>query len=120
MSKARDRTHNLMVPSQIGFHCASTGTPSFFLFFFVFSRATPVAYGCSQARGLIGAVATVLCQGPSFCFYGHTHAIGMWQLWIDSFNSLREAGAETLTSAASQAAVVSFLPHCGPLCLAKQ
>ena len=36
----------------------------FILFFclFVFSRATPVAYRGSQARGLIGAVATGLCQ----------------------------------------------------------
>ena len=32
----------------------------FFFFFFVFSRATPVAYGRSQARGLSGAVATSL------------------------------------------------------------
>ena len=33
----------------------------YFLFlFFVFSRATPVAYGRSQARGLIGAVAASL------------------------------------------------------------
>ena len=27
LSKARDRTHNLMVPSQICFPCATTGTP---------------------------------------------------------------------------------------------
>ena len=27
MSKARDRTHNLMVPSQIHFRCTTTGTP---------------------------------------------------------------------------------------------
>ena len=35
-----------------------------YLFFclFAFSRATPVAYGDSQARGLIRAVATGLCQ----------------------------------------------------------
>ena len=26
-----------------------------FFFFFVFSKATPTAYGTSQARGLIGA-----------------------------------------------------------------
>ena len=26
-SEARDRTHSLMVPSQIHFHCATTGTP---------------------------------------------------------------------------------------------
>jgi len=40
---------------------------SFFLFFFffAFSRAAPMAYGGSQARGLIGAVATSLCQSHS-------------------------------------------------------
>ena len=27
LSEARDRTHNLMVPSRIPFHCAMTGTP---------------------------------------------------------------------------------------------
>ena len=27
LTKARDRTHNLTVPSQICFHCATTGTP---------------------------------------------------------------------------------------------
>ena len=32
----------------------------FFLFFFAFSRATPAAYGGSQARGLIGVVAVGL------------------------------------------------------------
>ena len=39
----------------------------FFLFFclFAFSRAAPVAYGGSQARGLIGAVAAGLCQSHS-------------------------------------------------------
>ena len=31
--------------------------------FFVFSRAAPEAYGGSQARGLIGAVAAGQCQG---------------------------------------------------------
>ena len=30
---------------------------SFFFFFFAFSRATPSAYGDSQARGLIRAIA---------------------------------------------------------------
>jgi len=33
----------------------------YFILFFVFSRAAPVAYGGSQARGLIRAVATSLC-----------------------------------------------------------
>ena len=27
LNEARDRTRNLMVPSQIHFHCATTGTP---------------------------------------------------------------------------------------------
>ena len=27
LSKTRDGTHNLMVPSQIHFHCSMTGTP---------------------------------------------------------------------------------------------
>ena len=36
----------------------------FIITFFVFclSKAAPVAYGCSQARGLIGALAPSLCQ----------------------------------------------------------
>ena len=31
LSKARDRTRNLMVPSLIHFHCAMTGTPHSFI-----------------------------------------------------------------------------------------
>ena len=31
LSEARDQTNNLMVPSQICFHCAMTGTPVLFL-----------------------------------------------------------------------------------------
>ena len=34
----------------------------FFFFFFGLFRATLVAYGCSQARGQIGAMATDLCH----------------------------------------------------------
>ena len=37
----------------------------FFLVFFAISWATSVAYGGSQARGLIGAVASGLCQSHS-------------------------------------------------------
>jgi len=37
----------------------------FFFFFLVFSRAAPAAYGGSQARGLIGAVAAGLRQSHS-------------------------------------------------------
>ena len=35
------------------------------LLFFVFSRATPMAYGGSQARGLVGAFAAGLRQSHS-------------------------------------------------------
>ena len=39
---------------------------SFFLsFFFFFFSAAPMAYGNSQARGLIGATAAGLCQSHS-------------------------------------------------------
>ena len=40
---------------------------SFFFFFLTFSlfRATPMPYGGSQARGLMGAVAASLCQSHS-------------------------------------------------------
>ena len=37
----------------------------FFFCFFAFSRAVPAAYGGSQARGLIGAVAVGLSQSHS-------------------------------------------------------
>jgi len=37
----------------------------FFFCLFAFSGAAPVAYGDSQARGLIGATATGLCQSHS-------------------------------------------------------
>ena len=32
LSKARDQTHNLMVPSRNCFHCTTTGTPAFRVF----------------------------------------------------------------------------------------
>ena len=43
------------------------GESKFFFFFglFAISWAAPAAYGGSQARGLIGAVATSLCQSHS-------------------------------------------------------
>ena len=37
----------------------------FFFCLFAFSRAAPTAYGGSQARCLIGAIATGLCQSHS-------------------------------------------------------
>ena len=64
-----------MVPSQIRFHCARMGTPLFILakfpphilvlrycntLFFCLFRAAYRAYGDSQARGHIGAVAASL------------------------------------------------------------
>ena len=46
-------------------HIPSKWERSFFFSFFVFSRAAPVAYGGSQARGRVGAVATDLHQSHS-------------------------------------------------------
>ena len=48
----------------LGVHRAYTTLPKLFVFFFffAFSRATPTAYGGSQARGLIGGVAASLHQ----------------------------------------------------------
>ena len=34
LSEARDQIHNLMVPSQIRFHCVTMGTPLLFIFNF--------------------------------------------------------------------------------------
>ena len=47
---------SLLILSQIYF---------FILFFLYFSRAAPVSYGGSEARGLIGAVVAGLCQSHS-------------------------------------------------------
>ena len=80
LSEARDRTCNLVVPSQISFRCATTRTPKpfavseflildslthlFLILFYVF-RAALVAYGGSQARGWIGAAAAGLLHSHS-------------------------------------------------------
>ena len=46
--------------------CKATYTFSvFYLFFFLLFRAAPVAYGSSQARGRIEAVAAGLCHHHS-------------------------------------------------------
>ena len=37
----------------------------YFLFYFLLFRPTPVAYGSSKARGLIGAAAAGLCHSHS-------------------------------------------------------
>ena len=69
LSKARDGTCVLMDTSWVRYHCATGGTPLigffFFAFFSAFSRAPPTAYGGSQARGLMGAVAAGLHQNHS-------------------------------------------------------
>ena len=51
----------------VGNHTVTNDMRYFFFlsFFFGISWATPAAYGGSQARGLIGAVATSLCQRHS-------------------------------------------------------
>ena len=51
-------------------HCSqfNIGTYHFvywFFFFLVFSMTTPTAYGCSQTRGPVGAVAAGLCHRPT-------------------------------------------------------
>ena len=80
-----------MVPSWIHFCCATVGTPQLKLFiylfiyfcFFAISWATPAAYRDSQARGLIGAVATSLCHSHS---HSQIQAMSVTQLtrqrWI--------------------------------------
>ena len=73
LSEARDQTCNLTVPSRIHFCCSEL--PSIILCFclfvcfvfclFAISWAASAAYGGSQARGRIGAVATGLRQSHS-------------------------------------------------------
>ena len=68
LSEARYRTHGLMVPSRIRFLLRYYGNSSFSLNFvclFCLFRAAPMAYGSSQARGWIGAVAAGLRQRHS-------------------------------------------------------
>ena len=60
LSEARDGTHSLVVSSRICFCCATMGTPIFGLF-----RATPTAYGVSQAWGQIRAAAASLHHSHS-------------------------------------------------------
>ena len=81
--------------------CSQEATFSFsffFSFFFVFCpfRAAPLAYGGSQARGLIGAVAAGLCQSHSNARsqlrlrYLHHSS---WQRWV--LNPLSEGRDRT-------------------------
>jgi len=88
--------------SQVHFHCPATRTPCFLFFYliwelgflfsyfiylltyFCFFRATPEAYGSSQARGHIRAISAGLCIAiatldPSrVCDLHHSS----WQCWI--------------------------------------
>ena len=66
-----------------------------FSLFFVFCpfRAAPTAYGGSQHRGLIRAIAATAMSDPSHvCDLHHSS----WQQWI--LNPLSEAGPEPATS----------------------
>ena len=70
----------------------------FSLFFVFFFRVTPVAYGGSQARGLIGATPAALCHthsnaDPSPVCYLH-HSLQQCQI----LNLLREARDQTISS----------------------
>ena len=67
----------------------------FFFHLFAISWAAPAAYGGSQARGQIGAVATGLCRAtatrdPRRVCNLHQSS---WQRWI--FNPLRKARCQT-------------------------
>ena len=59
-------------------------------FFFATSRAAPMAYGGSQARGLIRAVATAMPDPSHLCDLHHSS----WQCQI--LNPLSEARDPTL------------------------
>ena len=71
MSEARDQTHGLMDNSQIHFCCTTVGTLTVFLLKSDFCcccylfRATPTAYGISEARDWIRAAAASLCHNHS-------------------------------------------------------
>ena len=72
------------------------------IIFFIFClfRATPMAYGCSQARSQVGAVAASLCQNHSNarskpCLLHHSS----WKCWI--LNPLNEARDQTFNLMAS-------------------
>ena len=54
--------------------CISASLIFFFFCLFAFSRATPVAYGGSQARGLIQAVAAKPAPEPQQCRIRAAHA----------------------------------------------
>ena len=61
-SEARDRTRNRMVPSQIRFHCATTGTPSHRLVFTKVYKLVPYCFlfRVTKQRGSAGRLALTL------------------------------------------------------------
>ena len=67
----KDKKQNKETKSHMKHICAHIWGPIYvfiliiIIIIFAFSRAAPVAYGDSQARGLIGAVATGLRQSHS-------------------------------------------------------
>ena len=70
LSEARDQTCIFIDTSQIHFLCTTMVTPyTIFIYLFIclfaFFRAAPAAWGSSQARGLIRAVAAGLRQSHS-------------------------------------------------------
>ena len=105
LGKARHWTCILMGTSQFVFAEPRLECHIFFilflLFFFVFSRATPTAYGVSQARGLIGAVATSLHHshseaGSEPCSAAYTTAhsnAGPWIHWARPGSNLQPHGS---------------------------
>ena len=62
---AKDRTHLLMDTSQVLNLLSPDGNYLNYFFFFCPFRATPTAYGGSQARGPVGAVAASLRHSHS-------------------------------------------------------
>ena len=62
--EARDQTRNLMVPSQIPFHCATMETP-LSVFNFIFLWPYPRYMEVPQVRGQIGAATAGLCKSHS-------------------------------------------------------
>ena len=67
----------------------------YYYYYFVFSRAVPVAYGGSQARGLIGAVAAGLHHSHSSAGSEHVFDLhhSSWQSQI--LNPLSKAWDRT-------------------------
>ena len=87
--------------------------PCFWVFanFFFFFRATPAAYGSSQARGWTGAAATGLCHSHSNAYPSHIcdPCCSLWKCWM--FNSRIE-----LTSPWRLYCLTNPLSHNGNSC----